>query len=180
MTSNLGDVKTTDFLNIHYDNVDFYVNRQQFSGSSICSIVAEAKLNPDYFRNITAYDDKRLLVFDLNSYFMNNFDSKLNGSARLNIVVDTDRFSYYNKKMIEQKLLADEKLYSKRYIGCLIPGSSEIKKSPVKQFHLFSEIFTDILMNYGIRACFFSCKKIAYLIDLENIIISALLNQREV
>ena len=167
--------KICDFLNIHYNNIDFYINREQFCGSSTFAIIGSAQIDFKYFSDITIYGEEKLLLFDLNSYLIKKFNAKLNGTAKLTIIVDTNNFSQNNKKTVEKNLLFDGREYSTRYIGCLIPSSSEITKSPLQQFHIFSDIFLQTLLRYGIIACFFAGKKIMYLIDLEKFIVSALL-----
>ncbi len=148
-----------DFLNIHYEKIEIYINKSQLYSSIMLNEVKESGLQNIYFQKIIQLGDQEVVLFDLNAFIHSNFQAVTKGSVKLCFISDV---STYNRA-IKEYLKSD-------IIACLIPSSSEIKSIALRELKLLPHVVSEALEKKGIIACSLYSHTISYLIDLEKVL----------
>ena len=157
-----------DFLNIHYEKIEIYINKSQLYSSIILNEVKDSGLENIYFQKIIQYGKQEVVLFDLNAFIHSNFHALTKSSVKLCFISDV---STYNG-VIREYLKSD-------IIACLIPSSSEIKSIALRELKLLPHAVSDALEKKGIIACSLCSHTISYLIDLEKVLSFAINNKVE-
>ncbi len=170
-------ILANDFLYIYYKEQNIVINRSQFSGS--ISLIGEKKLanKYSYFVSSVTYNEKNIIVFDLDNYFSDNYRTESVNDTKLAII---SRIDILEKSAID-KLYRDCFTYNSNlatdYIAFSLTSNSEIKNSPVMKFRLLSQTLNSHLRSKGLLATSFIESRIEYFIDLNHLLSYNLLNE---
>ncbi|MDA3958953.1 hypothetical protein [Oceanispirochaeta sp.] len=163
-----------DFLLLNYDNVDFFVNRSQFSGSTTLNDIRTIKSSLTYINKVFKYNGNNILLFDCDQFLKDIYACEIGNKSCLCLLMRLDNFTDKNKPLIK-KLLARNPRISQESLGLIITSHSEIKKLVFDEIYLSPRGVRRLLREQGLYGCRFpESGRIQYYIDLELIIINVL------
>ena len=163
-----------DFLMLNFPEMDFFVNRAQFSGSTSIEKMGKIKSSILYFNDVFTYNEQLILLFDCDSFLQKTFQCEQSTSSRLCLLMKPEDFTLKSRPLIE-RLLNSNNRFSKEFLGLIIPARAEIKKISINEIYLPPAGLKKTLDNYGIYGCRFPQEnRIQYYIDLEKNIINIL------
>lgn len=163
-----------DFLLLNYDDADFFVNRNQFSGSTSLQDVKSIKSSLPYVNSIFEFNNENILLFDCNQYLKDNYGCEVSNKSCLCLLMQSDNFTAVNRPLV-QKLLGKNPKFSQEYLGLIITSHSEISKVMIDEIFLSPSGIRPLLNKNGLYGCRFPEEgRIQYFIDLELMIINVL------
>lgn len=159
-----------DFLLLNYSNLDFIVNRSQFTGSTSLNGIRQIKSPLPYIDRIFSYNNRNVLLFDCDSFLKETYQCHDDSSSHLCLLIGMENFSERIRPLVE-KMLGGSKSLSREYLGLIITAHSEIKKISVNEIHLSPQGVRTRLKRNGLYGCRFQEEnRIQHFIDLEIII----------
>ncbi len=162
-----------DFLLLNYANMDFIVNRNQFSGSTSIDEFRKIDSPMHYIDSIFTFNNQKVLLFDCDSFLREVYNCDNENSSQLCLLMRLENFSEKIKPVVE-KLLVKSKVVSNEYFGLIITSHSEIKKLKIDDIYLSPQGIRRHLKKNGLHGCRFPGEdRIQYFIDLEIIILNA-------
>jgi hypothetical protein len=166
-----------DFLLLNYDDMDFIVNRSQFSGSTSLNDVKKVKSPLPYIKSIFPYNSSKILLFDCDSFLRETYNSEKHSSSHLCLLMGMENFSLKVRSLVKRVLKGNESL-SQEYLGLIITSQSEIKRLKINEIHLSPRGVRSVLNSNGLYGCRFPREdRIQYFIDLEIIIHNIILGR---
>ena len=164
-----------DFLLLNYQELDFFVSRTQFSGSTSIDKMVKSDNSVPYFDRAFTFNNKTVLLFDCDSFLQDTFHCKAVTSSQLCLLMKIDNFSKDNRPVIH-KLLTTNPGFSTEYIGLIIPANAEIAKINLDDIYLPPAGLKNVLAMKGIYGCRFPEKnRVQYYIDFEVNILNTIL-----
>lgn len=159
-----------DFLLLNYADMDFIVNRSQFSGSTSLNDVKTVKSPLPYIKSVFPYNNSKILLFDCDSFLRETYNSHSNSNSQLCLLMSMENFSTRVRALVKRVLKGNNSL-SQDYLGLIITSQSEIKRLNINEIHLSPLGVRSVLNNNGLYGCrFLQEDRIQYFIDLEIMI----------
>ncbi len=170
--------KGQDFLLLNYANMGFFVNRNQFSGSTSINKIRKIESHIVFINKIFNFNDQTILLFDCDDFLQQVYNCNNENKSQLCLLMRMENFSSQIRPLITRVLTQSPKL-SKEYFGLLITGQSEIKKMDIEDIYLSPRGVRKHFNKYGLYGCCFpEDDSIQYFIDLEIIILNAIKGRR--
>lgn len=162
------DENSHDFLLLHYDRLDFLVDRYQFSGSSSLDRLNPLKNSRPYLDQWGFYNGEKLLMFDMNRYLMDLFRCGQAGNMKLCLILEPDDFLEPGRTMLRRLLEKSGKL-SMKYLGMIVSSQAEIKTMNLREFNLVPPGVGELLKKRGLYGCRFPVEeRIQFFVDLQK------------
>ena len=163
-----------DFLLLNYTNMDFFVNRNQFSGSTSLEKIKKIDSPISFIDSIFTFNNQNILLFDCDTFLRTTYNCDKGNRSRLCLLMRMENFSERVSPLI-RLLLGKSKKLSQKYFGLIITSHSEIKKLDIEDIYLSPEGIRKHLNNHGLYGCRFPKEdRMQYFIDLEIIILNAI------
>ncbi len=163
-----------DFLLLNYTNMDFVVNRSQFSGSTSIDELRKINSSISFINSIFTFNDQKILLFDCDDFLRQTYSCDNGNRSRLCLLMRMENFSKKIRPLIA-KILAKSSKLSKEYFGLIITSHSEIRKLEIEEIYLSPKGIRRHLNRNGLYGCRFPVEnRIQYYIDLEIIILNAI------
>jgi hypothetical protein len=159
-----------DFLILSYEEIDFFVNRDQFSSSTSLDDVKKIKSSISYINQAFKYNGQNILLFDCDRFLQDLYNCSNTTSSRLCLLMKIHNFSDVGKPLVKRLLGANHSI-SDEWLGLIISSNSEISKISINEIYLSPLGVREKLNNHGLYGCRFpSTEKIQFFIDLEMIL----------
>lgn len=163
-------VEEQDFLILNYETIDFFVNRDQFSGSTTLDEIKEIKSPISYINQMFKYNGQNILLFDCDAFLRKLYNCNSINTSRLCLLMKPENFTKKGQPLIN-KLLNTNDSFSNEFMGLIISSHSEISKIAINEIFLSPSGIRKRLNTQGLYGCRFPVpEKIQYFIDLETII----------
>ena len=167
-------VDKQDFLLLNYSDMDFIVNRNQFSGSTSLDRVTQIESPFEFFNSTFRFNDQQILLFDCDAFLQREYACRSRGSSRLCLLMGMENFTDNGRPRIEAHIASNEDL-SREFLGLIITSHSEIAELEIEGLWLSPSGIRKHLEGFGLNGCRFpGDDRIQYFIDLETIIINTL------
>jgi hypothetical protein len=168
------EVYSHNFLLIRYDNMDFLIDRNQFSGSTSLDELFPVRSGFPYLNYWGWYNRERLLMFDMNRYLTDLFQCRQLGGACLCLIMRIQDFQQQGQDFLKSLLKQSEKL-SQNYFGLIISSQAEIQSLSLTEFFLSPQGIRSLLEKRGVYGCRFPEEEhIQFFIDLQKYLFYAL------
>jgi len=163
-----------DFLLLRYQDMDFLVDRNQFSASTSIETIYPVSKSLPYWGHWAWYNEQRLLLFDMNQYLKDLYHCRQSGNARLCLIIKTEDFIPQARHMITRLLRNSSKL-SQQHLGIIVNSQAEIHTLNLKEIYLSPSSVRDFLSCRGFYGCRFpENQRIQYLVDLQKYVLYTL------
>ena len=163
-----------DFLFLSYSEIDFFVNRTQFSGSTSLDGVSRIGSPLQYLDSVFTFNNRKILLFNCDEFLRQTYNCTSGGGSRLCLLMRMENFTPKIRSHIG-RLTAKNSRLSGEYIGLIITSCSEIKKLEIGRIYLSPQGIRRHLSRFGLYGCRFPDEgRIQYFIDLEIIIFNIL------
>lgn len=168
-------ITTADFLVLQYKELDFLINRRQFTGSSSLNEINDSEIEtPEYFDKYTDYNNKRLVLCDFDQYLMDKYRCINPSQLRICLIISVESFKteYY------QRILDVMNRYENAHfdsIGLIVSSLVEMRPLPLKDININPPGLDERLQRNGLLGCRFSgLERIQFFIDIKTSIINIL------
>jgi len=164
-----------DFLEIHYSEMGFLINRNQFSSSIMFEKRKRVRSRLVYFNTVISYKADFLIAFDMDYFLQSHFKCNDPGELKLALIVNINTFNKKNMDLL-RKIFSKSKIsLSPDYIAITAPSQSTVKSIPLDEIKLMPHLIRNTLFDYGLLGCrFFDPGNTYYFIDIEGIIFYSL------
>lgn len=157
-----------DFLQLHYETLDFLVDRNQFSGSTTLDGIYDLKKGQPYLENWSWYNGEKVLLFDMNSCLKNLFRCGQSGQTQLALIMEPEDFSESARKFLLM-LLGRTNGLSSRYMGMIVSSQAEIRTMDLGEFNLLPPGVAHLFTKRGLYGCRFPREeRIQFFVDLQK------------
>jgi len=178
----LNDKETLKVLTLHYQGLDFLLNRDQCSTSLYISEVRRVSSKHLYLKEFLVSQDKLILLFNLDSFLQETFRVKSRGNPLLALLSETDSFNPETKDFLEKGFFPHLRIPS-LHSGLLafrITSATEISEVPLREIMPQPGILGSCLEKRGLLGVrFLANGGMQYLLDLEVLIRGRLLLEKE-
>ncbi|MBN2656044.1 MAG: hypothetical protein JXR86_03220 [Spirochaetales bacterium] len=158
-----------DFLQLHYDSLDFLVDRNQFSGSTTLDGIYALKSSRPYLEHWSWYNNEKVLLFDMNSCLKNLFHCGQRGNTQLALIMEPEDFSDAARNFL-LRLLGRTGSLSSRYMGMIVSSQAEIRTMDLGEFNLLPPGVAQLFTKRGLYGCRFPREeRIQFFVDLQKI-----------
>lgn len=166
-----------NFLIIHYEEMDFILNRTQITGSVSNIESRKISCQVPHVKEVIMYGNRKLLSVDLDSYLRYIFGIKEEPQVKLSVIVDVENFSKFNRETILKIIDQDNIACDSRYISFSLTSRSEIRKLDITTLRLFPDTYRERYIHSGLIGCRFpEDNRVQYFADIENLFFNSLLN----
>ena len=163
------DIDTADFLVLAYREIDFLINRSQFSGSSSLNEIRESGFDtPDYFNKYTDYNKKSLVLCDFDQFLMDRYRCSNPSQLKLCLIIRIDEFDNKSSLSIMEIIRQHENSYSD-IIGLIVSSQVEMRPLKLSGFNLNPPGLNSRLYKNGLLGCRFrEAERIQFFIDIKT------------
>ncbi|MDC7124256.1 MAG: hypothetical protein PQJ46_01730, partial [Spirochaetales bacterium] len=128
------DNNTADFLILQYSEIDFLINRKQFTGSSSLTQINKITSSIPYFDSYTNYNSKNLILCNVDKFLMDKYKCTNPSILKLCLIFN---ISELNKELPESlKNIIFEKKAHEDIIGLFVSSLVEIKPLFLGDFNI--------------------------------------------
>jgi len=166
----LRDDETVKVLTIHYEELDFLVNRDQCSASVYASDLLAVKSRYLYLKEVLVNKEGMVLFFDLDQFLRDTFHVTPRGNALLGIISELARFGSGTRNMMEKGVLAQIKSprLLRDAVAFRIASATEMTEISLGEIKIHPRAVGTRLEKNGIWGVrFLEEKRMQYLIDLD-------------
>lgn len=164
------DDETVKVLTIHYEELDFLVNRDQCSTSVYASDLLAVKSRHLYLKEVLMIQEGMVLFFDLDQFLRDIFHVTPRGNALLGVISELTRFGSGTRKMMEKGIFAQIKSprLLRDVVACRIASATEMAEVPIGEIKTHPRAVGVRLEKFGIWGVrFLPENRMQYLIDLD-------------
>jgi hypothetical protein len=171
---NVDQNKECSFLCIHYENMEFLIDRKRFLLSSKPEYEKNIKSPVKYLTSIVRYNNCTLPVFDLDNYFRNAFQSEAPFCSPTVLISRLSMYEAGTRQLLRSiKIKQGNENRSSEYFGIKVPSKSEVLNIPMPELKFIPALLEEVHYKRGILGFrFLNDGKIQYFIDCEIIIVN--------
>jgi len=163
-----------DFLLLRYKELDFLVDRYQFSASTSLDRMRSARTPFPYLSHYSWFNNQRVLLFDLNRFIKETYRCQEEGLSQLCLIMRMEDFTQRSARCLKKILRLSDKI-SQEYIGLIVTSLAEIHPVEISRIHLSPPGLQPLLIRRGLYgSCFPEESRIQYLVDLQKLLFLSL------
>jgi hypothetical protein len=171
MTSEHHDNKLHEFLVLSWIEMDFIINRNQFSASVFLQEEMKYQEDARYFSSLMTYNGQTLPVFNFNAFLTDTFRSGIHSNFNIALICDISLFSRANQSSYRKHFLKNNTDISSQFLAVKVSVHAGMNHVPLSEINLIPPGLRGKLNNEGILGCRFTNKNnIQYFVDIETII----------